>query len=89
MKDTTRNIILNMAFKNGFTFYAPVSIALGVKGLTAEKYLKQLEKEGLMVSKDDGIHAVTFELVKSSHDKLQGDVQFARAIATSQVVNNG
>lgn len=72
MKDATRATIIEMA-ADMFTFYAPVAQKLGVKGKTAEKYLRQLEKEGLLVSRDDGILAVTFELSKSQTDRRSGN----------------
>lgn len=80
MKDTTRATILEMA-ANMFTFYAPVSIKLGVKGKTAEKYLRQLESEGLLVSKDDGVHAVTFELTPEQAERRAGRLSLDRYLA--------
>lgn len=62
MKEKNKTIILELASKNGFTFYAPVAQALGVKGRTAEKHLRSLEKKGFLISRDDGEHAVTFEI---------------------------
>ena len=62
MKQKTRDIILSLASKNGFTFYAPVAQALNVKGRTAENHLKTLVKEGYLIMRDDGIHAKQFEI---------------------------
>lgn len=69
MKAKTRDIILSLASKD-FTFYAPLAHALGVKGKTAEKHLKALAKEGLLIMKDDGEHARTFELSPSARASL-------------------
>ena len=62
MKQKTKDIILSLASKNGFTFNAPVAHALKVKGRTAEKHLKTLVKEWYLVMRDDGIHAKQFEM---------------------------
>lgn len=78
MKDTTKQTIIDLAAKNSFTFYAPVAQQLGVKGKTAERYLRELEKAGILVSKDDGEHAVTFELSKDAQEQYNGAAQLVR-----------